>query len=284
MNPIATDFLVLNLGHACIQHQWGNEDISSPFVRVYYVKQGRALLHLPTGTIEATTGHMYLIPSYVPHSYICDAGFDFYYLFVYQRVQQQADIFDTYDFPTEVNANEATRLLFENYCDLYPQLNLPSNDAASFASHPSYREYVHAYMKMDEYEHLQLHGMVEILMSYFMKHAERRAMVQDSRMSKLIDYVQQHLHEPITIDQLSDAACLTKSHLIRTFRQSIGVTPLQYVIRKKIQKAQSLLLSTDMTVQQVGECVGMQDSSYFIRLFRKNIGFTPLEYRENLIG
>ena len=193
-------------------------------------------------------------------------------------------MFDIYDFPIEVKSNEAANLLFENYCSLYPQLNLPSRDATEFANHQSYRDYAMAYMKMPFYERMQLHGLVEILFSYFMKHAKQKSVVKDSRIAELLNYIQQHISDVITIDDLADKACLTKSHLIRSFSRTMGITPLQYILRKKIQHAQSLLLSTDMTVNRISEATGFNDVSYFIRLFKKNIGFTPQEYREKLIG
>lgn len=280
----AMDFIVLNLGHACTVNPWGHRDISSPFIRLYYIKQGRAVLHLPEGDMEVTAGHMYLIPSYVPHSYECDPGFDFYYLFVFQWLERGVSVFQTYDFPYQVRSNEATQLLFENYCNLYPQLNLPSEDAAKFDAHPSYREYVQAYMQMAHYERLQLHGLVEILFSYFVKQAKLRAVMSDVRMAGLMKYVQEHMEDPLSTEELARHACVTKCHLIRMFRSSLGVTPLRYITQCKVQHAQTLLLRTDLSVKQVGEAVGFKDISYFIRLFRRQLGFTPQEYREKLIG
>lgn len=280
----AMDFIVLNLGHACTVNPWGHRDISSPFIRLYYIKQGRAVLHLPEGDMEATAGHMYLIPSYVPHSYECDPGFDFYYLFVFQWLERGVSVFQTYDFPYQVRSNEATQLLFENYCNLYPQLNLPSEDAAKFDAHPSYREYVQAYMQMAHYERLQLHGLVEILFSYFVKQAKLRAVMSDVRMAGLMKYVQEHMEDPLSTEELARHACVTKCHLIRMFRSSLGVTPLRYITQCKVRHAQTLLLRTDLSVKQVGEAVGFKDISYFIRLFRRQLGFTPQEYREKLIG
>ncbi len=280
----AMDFIVLNLGHACTVNPWGHRDISSPFIRLYYIKQGRAVLHLPEGDMEATAGHMYLIPSYVPHSYECEPGFDFYYLFVFQWLERGVSVFQAYDFPYQVRSNEATQLLFENYCNLYPQLNLPSEDADKFDAHPSYREYVQAYMQMAHYERLQLHGLVEILFSYFVKHAKPRAVMNDCRMAGLMKYVQEHMEEPLSTEELAQHACVTKCHLIRMFRSALGMTPLRYITQCKVQYAQTLLLRTDLSVRQVGEAVGFKDISYFIRLFRRQLGFTPQEYREKLIG
>lgn len=279
-----SDFLVLNLGFARTIHHWENHDISSPFLRIYYIRKGKAILHLPEKDMEVVPGNMYLIPNYMPHSYECDPGFEFYYLFFLVNNRNKADIFDTYTFPTTVHGNHATQLLFENYCDLYPQLNLPTLTAEAFDNHPSYHSYIKAYMQMENYEKMQLHGFVEILMSYFVKHAEARLIVKDERIGHLLGYIMEHIGETITVKQLADNACLTESYLVRAFRQGMGITPLQYVIKKKIQYAQTLLLGTDKSVLEICRDAGFKDASYFIRLFKKNIGFTPQEYRNGLIG
>lgn len=251
---------------------------------MFYVKTGQAVMHLADEDITLTAGHMYLLPSYTPHSYECDPEFEFYYLFVYQRKMEDTSLFDIYDFPYEVKSNLATQLLFENYCELYPQLALPSRDAEAFLNHQAYRDYAQAFMQMEWYERMQLHGLTEILISYFVKHATRKQIVNDERLAKLLDYINQNVSKTVSIEELADKACLTKSYLIRVFRQHLGITPLQYVIQKKIKYAQNLLLESDMSVQEIAKSIGIPDVSYFIRLFKKNIGFTPQEYRQKLIG
>ena len=139
-----SDFIVLNLGFARTIHQWGNRDISSPFMRIYYIKKGKATLHLPNGDMKVEEGNMYLLPSYMPHAYDCEPGFEFYYLFIFFHQGENTGIFEKYDVPTTVRGNHATTLLFENYCTLYPQLNLPSMTAEDFERHPSYRDYARA--------------------------------------------------------------------------------------------------------------------------------------------
>lgn len=278
------DFIVLNLGHAQTINRWTNEDISSPFVRLFYVKKGKAVMHLTDSDINLSPGHMYLLPSYTPHAYECDPEFEFYYLFIYHRKMEITRMFDIYDIPYEVESNTATQLLFENYCNLYPQLRLPSRDAEAFLNHQAYRDYAQAFMQMEWYERLQLHGLAEILISYFVKHAARKPMVNDERIVRILDYINDNLSKAISIDELADKACLTKSYLIRVFRRHLGITPLQYVIQKKIQYTQTLLLESDITVQEVARAIGIADVSYFIRIFRKNLGFTPQEYRHKLIG
>lgn len=273
---------VLNAGYAQIKQRWGGSGCSSPFARLYFVKKGTGELHLPGKDIKMMPGFMYLIPSFVEHSFVCEEGFEFYYLFVYEKYGEQTDIFDIYSFPFEVEANHAIDLLFENYCNYYPELNLPVSSAEDFYSHPGYREYVLRYTRMDRFEKMQLQGFCWIVASFFMKHAHKRLAELDDRVLKAVAYIKDNVEKEITLDALAELACVTKSHLGRMFRDSLGISPLQMVIRTKIQCAQRLLMTTSMSVALIAAEVGFKDVSYFIRIFKRNIGFTPQDYRESL--
>lgn len=280
----ATDFVVTNVGYEMQTTHSLNEDISSPFARIFYVQKGNAVFHLPKGDLAARPGRLYLIPNYVPHAYECEPGFGVYYLYVFQRIHRQTDIFDLYEFPTEVEGNDSTESLLETYCRTFPQLSLPPHDTNAFTNHLAYHQYVEQYCNLQLHERMQLLGLIAIIFSFFMRGGKPRVEVTDPRIAELVSYIQQHLTEPISIETLADRACLTKSYLIRNFRETIGLTPLQYILQKKIQKAQTMLLGTELSVTEVAHEVGFQDASYFIRLFHKNLGFTPQEYRTKLIG
>jgi AraC-like DNA-binding protein len=77
-------------------------------------------------------------------------------------------------------------------------------------------------------------------------------------------------------------AYVTPPHLTRLFKTAFGMPPLRYIIQKKVQYAQGLLLTTDMTVRDIAREIGIDDVSYFIRVFKKTIGFTPQDYRNKL--
>ncbi len=273
---------ILNIGYAKTTHKWGGTDISSPFARMYYVKAGKATLHFHDRDIEVQPGYMYLVPSFMPHSYICEPGLEFYYMFVYERYGDRTGFFDIYSFPYSVKANEAADLLFTNYCHLYPRLSLPYSSAEEFNNHPEYRDYARRYAEMERYEKMQLQGLVWILASYFMKYAEKRLAYTDERVIKVSDFIKKNIHINVTLEQMADIACVTKSYIGKIFNSTLGISPLQYAIKCKIHHAQSLLLTTELPVKEIAEKTGFRDVSYFIRVFRKNIGFTPLDYRESL--
>ncbi|MBQ0021492.1 MAG: helix-turn-helix transcriptional regulator [Bacteroidales bacterium] len=273
---------VLNVGFTRTERHFGGPELSSPFARLYYFKSGKAVIHLPDRELEAKPGYMYLVPSFMPHSYLCEPGSEFYYLFVYERYGKQSDIFDLYSFPYEVKANHAIDLLFENYCNFYPELNLPYHGEENFYTHPSFFEYVVRYSQMDRYEKMQLLGFIWIIASFFMKHSSERLGKMDERMVKVMRYVNENIKKEITNDELAELACVTKSHLGRMFRNSLGISPLQFVIHYRVKCAQRLLMTTEYSISQIAAEVGYDDVSYFIRVFRKGIGITPQEYRNRL--
>lgn len=273
---------VLNAGYARSARQWSGTGLSSPFVRLYYIKSGHAQITMPDGTLNARPGYMYIVPSFVPHSISCEAGLEFYYLFVYERYGQQTDLFDIYSFPHEVEANHAIDLLFENYCNYYPELNLPYQTEEEFYAHPSYQEYVVRYASMDRYAKMQLQGFVWIVGSFFMKHARKRIDEIDARVLRVMGYVKDNLAEEMTTESLASMACVTRAHLGRLFRETLGCSPIQFVLRTRIQSAQRLLVTTGYSVRAIAHEVGFNDVSYFVRLFRQKIGFTPQEYRLQL--
>lgn len=273
---------VLNAGYAKTTQEWSGTGLSSPFARLYYIRSGNAQISMPDASFTARPGYMYLVPSFMPHSITCQAGLEFYYLFVYERYGQQTDLFDIYSFPHEVEANHVIDLLFENYCNYYPQLNLPYQTAQDFYAHPSYQEYVIRYANMSRYEKMQLQGFVWILGSFFMKYAHKRIDEIDDRVLKVMSYVKDNIRQEMNIETLASMACVTNAHLGRLFRQTLGYSPIQFVLRTRIQYAQRLLVTTTNSISSIAEDVGFNDVSYFIRLFKQKIGFTPQEYRQQL--
>lgn len=273
---------VLNAGYAQVSQKWEGKGHSSPFARLYYVKEGEGTISTPEAELMMKPGNMYLVPSFMPHSMVCQSGLKFYYLFVYERYGTQTDVFDLYSFPYEVEANQAIDLLFQNYCNYYPELTLPYSSAEDFYAHPSYREYAIRYAQMDRSQKMQLQGFVWILASFFMKKAQKRLAEIDERLIRVISYIKDNVGKEVSVETLADKACVTKSHLERLFREKLGTSPLQYILRTKIQCAQRLLMTTNYSINVIAHEVGFADPSYFIRIFRQKIGFTPQDYRLKL--
>lgn len=274
--------ILLNVGLDQTDGDWNWQQVSSPFTRIYCVTEGEARLHLPDKTQLLKPGHLYIIPAYTLHSYECRGKFSHYYLHVYEGFKKETDIFELYRFPTEVKAQEGDEQLFAEMCRLHPEAQLPTSDPKTYDNTSKFTDYVRRYNEMPMHRKMWLRGCILILISRFLKDAELRTWTNDERVTKALKYIHKNIYDDIDIDDLADAACVTKPYLTRLFKRSIGTSPLQYINRKKIEKAELMLLTETISIKELAYTLGFSDHSYFIRLFKKLTGKTPQEYRETM--
>ena len=100
-----------------------------------------------------------------------------------------------------------------------------------------------------------------LLFSRFLEKATPRVWTTDERLTKVLAHVHSHLHEEISVETLAEMACVTKPYLIRVFKHEFGIPPLQYINKKKIERAQLLLITEDWTVKEVAWELGFDDHS-----------------------
>lgn len=116
--------------------------------------------------------------------------------------------------------------------------------------------------------------------NYRIKH--QRGGLAKSQLRMVLDYIDSHLHEEISLDILAALTGLTSYHFLRLFKQSTGETPLQFIIRTRMEHAKKLLAVPGASVTDVAMDVGYESVSHFITLFKRHTGVTPLEYQKKL--
>jgi len=99
------------------------------------------------------------------------------------------------------------------------------------------------------------------------------------RIQKVVEYIHANLEKRITADDLARAARLSRSRLCYLFKAEMGVAPMQYLKRCRIEKARDLLESTPLSLKEIRSRVGLSDRSHFTRGFKETFGVTPFEYR-----
>lgn len=276
------NLMLLNVGRAQHNADWNWKDVSSPFIRIYYVLEGEAAIHLAEHNVRLLPRHLYFIPAYTIHSYECHGLFVHYYLHVYEGFKNEMNLQEVYELPIEVEGSEVAAQLFEHLCNRLPEARLPHSDPNSYDTSAQTSDYVQRYRDMALWEKMELRGAMLMIMSHFIRQAKPRVWTQDERMKRVLEYVHSHISDSINIEQLADVACITKPYFIRLFKHEFGFPPVQYINRKKVERAQLLLFTTDKAVKEVAFILGFSDQNYFIRLFHKLTGITPQEYRRKL--
>ncbi|MBL1138366.1 MAG: AraC family transcriptional regulator [Armatimonadetes bacterium] len=96
-------------------------------------------------------------------------------------------------------------------------------------------------------------------------------------IQQVIAYIHAHFLEDITLDELAQVAHLSKSYLIRAFRNLVGLSPYSYLVQVRLNQAR-LLLRQGHPISQVAQDTGFADQSHFTRYFRRALGVTPGQY------
>ncbi len=103
------------------------------------------------------------------------------------------------------------------------------------------------------------------------------------RVASVISHIENHYQDPITLGSLAGLAHMSPNQLLRVFRQATDLSPIDYLIRFRVNKARKLLLETDWSITDIAFRVGFTDSNYFTRQFRKISNITPREFRAHAI-
>ena len=276
------NLMMLNVGRAQHYADWNWQDVSSPFIRIFYVTKGEATLHLPDQSYVLSPGHLYIIPAYTVHSYECHGRFTHYYLHVYEGFKNEMNLQEVYELPTEVEAGEGMEQVFKFLCTRHPDAQLPESDPRSYDTSAQTSDYVARYRDMELWKKMELRGAMLMIMSHFIHKAKARVWTTDERMKRVLEHIHVHIGDNIEVEELAGLASVTKPYFIKLFKREFGISPVQYINRKKVERAQLLLFTTDKTVKEVAYKLGFSDQNYFIRLFRKLAGITPQEYRRRL--
>jgi AraC-like DNA-binding protein len=104
------------------------------------------------------------------------------------------------------------------------------------------------------------------------------------KLRRVMAYVDAGLGGPISLDDLASVAGVSRFHFHRQFRKSVGVTPREYVLRARIERAKGLLTESDLTVGEVSGAVGFADQSHFSNIFRRLTAMTPRSFRNSMSG
>lgn len=108
--------------------------------------------------------------------------------------------------------------------------------------------------------------------------------VHDVNINRQVDYIKSYIDSnystDIKLEELSSLAYMNKFHLIAEFKQAYRVTPIEYLILKRVEVSKGLLISTNHSMETIAHIVGFNSQSYFNQVFRKKVGFTPSQFRK----
>jgi AraC family transcriptional regulator len=99
------------------------------------------------------------------------------------------------------------------------------------------------------------------------------------RLMLVVDHIEAHLEEDLSIEALASIACLSPFHFARAFKLTAGRSPHQYVSDRRLERAKSLLSQATQPLVEIALSLNFSSQASFTRAFRKATGFSPGQYR-----
>ena len=107
---------------------------------------------------------------------------------------------------------------------------------------------------------------------------DRQRGLPHSVLRKVLDAIYGRLGEKITLQDIADAAFMSRFHFARLFRRSTGYSPMEYLLHARLEQAKALLRQGTTPISDIAAVIGFADQSHLTRHFRRTVGVTPLQY------
>jgi len=267
-----------------VGREW-NYRQNDPFSRIYLIREGSGRIFHHDQAFILKPGRLYLIPCFSTVKMDCDDSFTHYFIHFTTRIQTGLDVLSLphCHYEADATANGVSSALFDRLMALHP-----SRRQAEFE--PAKRIYPVLLPRATELDReqsiadiLEANSLMLKLLVPFFRGCDQRdaanAVHGLARFHVVIEYVRDNIYSAITLDELAELVDLSPAYFSNLFHRLMGVSPIQYVNKCRIETAQELLLSTEHTLCRIAKDVGFADVYYFSRLFKKIVGIAPSFYR-----
>ncbi|HIK14320.1 MAG TPA: helix-turn-helix transcriptional regulator [Leptolyngbyaceae cyanobacterium M33_DOE_097] len=106
----------------------------------------------------------------------------------------------------------------------------------------------------------------------------------ERKLAHVVEYIHHHLEEDIKLSDLAALLGMSQFHFCRLFKQSLGVTPYQYLLQQRVERAKQLLKQTDHSIMEIAFLCGFNSHSHLTKQFRQLTGMTPTVYRSQSLS
>lgn len=261
-------YQLLYVASSCYDKDWNSLMHTHKCTELFYCVHGRGQFRTPDGTFDVKKDDLVIINADVEHAESSMASHPLEYLvlgvqglnFRFDSARGDAG-YDVLNF--EQNRDE---LLF------YLQSILREVDTQEF-------RYEDMCQRILEILLIQVQRFANVKICTSLPAAEKQH--STNRNCALIrQYIDEHFSEPITLDTLAQMVHINKYHLVRTFQKEYGITPINYLIERRLEESRFMLKNTNYSASQIVSLLGFSSSSYFSQCFRRKEHMSPSQYRE----
>ncbi|MEG1543198.1 MAG: AraC family transcriptional regulator [Tannerellaceae bacterium] len=273
-------------GYHCAGKEWCYTNVISPFSRLYLIDQGKAAVYMNKKRYELSEGELFIIPKFTFHSYECEEYMNHYYICFFDELLGGRSLFDSTTIRYQLPAAEIDRMLMHRYLELNPGCAIINPNPKVYDNKDNLYTVNQDKKRYNLTTEIESNGILLQLFSRFLLEThflEPDSRNQYERLDRVLNYIDNHLDQTILVSSLAELMCISPDHFSRIFRRVIGMGASQYIQTKRVERAQTLLLTSCLSIKEIAETVGVANLSQFSRLFSKQTNHSPREYRQDCV-
>ena len=151
------------------------------------------------------------------------------------------------------------------------------NEETAYSLSDEYIQTVENMVSLDSIDHLSRTMFIDFTERVRDAALPLRDIPED--INRAIQYIRLHTNSDLSVQEVADAVCLSRSHLSHKFKEIMGFDLSSYIMRCKLEEAKSLLTYSQQSIIEISNYLCFSSQSYFTNVFKKKYGMTPKEYR-----
>lgn len=281
---IGHNFSLLHVDYVKLTEKWNYTNVISPYFRIYYIDEGEGFVSGREEKIKLEEGYLYVIPSFILCHLHCNDYLSQYFLHFFEESAEGISLFEYNRKVIKVPACDTDIANFKRLLEINPGRGINRSDNPTvYEKNAYYKSYQELNKTVSDSVYFETQGIILQLISRFLSSHRFKANNPDPVPSKILDatrYIQLNLKENMTVAYLAKRANLNQDYFSRLFFRYTGQRPLTYLHEKRIERAQYLIATTNLSNAEIAEKVGFENLPHFSKIFKQVTSLTPGEYKK----
>jgi AraC family transcriptional regulator len=279
-------FSLLNVDYVKLTSKWDYQNVMSPYYRIYYIDDGLGELSGRTDFLKLEPGYLYIIPSFTLCNLRCKDHLSQFFVQFFEESADGASLFAQRRTISKITATQMDIDLFKRLLEINPGRGINrSDDPKVYEKNIFYNEYQELNNRQNLANYIETQGILLQLMGRFLKSQQHLGIgIQHFplKITETIGHILVNLHQELSVTALAARVNQHPDYFSRQFKTFTGERPVNYILGKRIERAQHLLATSQLAYSEIAFQTGFDSLSYFSKSFKKLTGMSPRAYKKQV--
>ena len=254
------------------------------FFEINIITRGSGRHYIEDNFVDTCAGDVFIIPPMVRHGFLGGKGFDVFHVLISDRfidknmsdLQLLPSFFTLFAVEPLMRGKAKSPLHLRLTVDQFSDMNKLLDDVCKHRN------------QRDPFDCLVRKGFAVLFIAFLcrvysqnVESKDESELKEDEGLLNAISYIHEHYFEKISVDMLAKMARFSRSTFIRKFISVCKISPSEYIINRRIDAAEYMLVNTSYSIFDIAFKCGFYDTAHFSKIFTRKKNMTPSEYRKN---